>query len=254
VSARGSLDDDTATALGHQALAGCASVMLASQASRDWLLIVEYAEAVPRDALRSHGWLAQEVLVKDVDALAAALDESPFTVLRPPANLDVSDYIRACQVRGPAGEVLYLTQVKAEVPPFQLPRCMAPVDHLFIPVLSTPDRDASLRDYEALAAAQGMRFETRISVVNQAMGLPLEQRHAVGTLQLAGDSLIEIDQIGGAVPAPAGICEGTLAVVFQAAGNAPPQALRAERGPFAGLLLLPFTGSAGEHAVLAFRH
>jgi hypothetical protein len=41
-----------------------------------------------------------------------------FQVIGEQVNLDVSDNIRAMQVIGPAGEALYLTQVKAEVPTF----------------------------------------------------------------------------------------------------------------------------------------
>ena len=61
--------------------------------------------------------------------------ESPFQIIGEPANLDVSDDIRAMQVIGPAGEVLYLTEIKAVVPPFELPFARCTVDRLFIPVL-----------------------------------------------------------------------------------------------------------------------
>ena len=246
------LASDTATALGLPQLADAPAALLANRNGRSWLLVVEKPDAPPRSALTTWGWMAQEVLVSDVDGLAASLQDSPFEVLRPPADLDVSDAIRACQVEGPAGEILYLTQVNGAVPPFELPSCNAPVDHLFIPVLSTPDRDASLGLYAELAGREGMSFDTRISVVNQALGLPLDTRHPVATLQLADSTLIEIDQIEGATAAPDGICAGTACIVFMASGAAPEGAHRQRDGHFANLDLLPMSGRAGERFVLAY--
>lgn len=98
------LDDDTAWAIGLPQLAGCPSWLLANAIARQWLHIVEYPQAKPRRALHSLGWMAMEVLLDQSDALADSLSGSPFEILRPPADLDVSDDIRAFQARGPAGE------------------------------------------------------------------------------------------------------------------------------------------------------
>ncbi|EED34048.1 conserved hypothetical protein [gamma proteobacterium NOR5-3] len=251
VTRRFTLDEDSARAIGYPGLAGAAAAGLANRRGSEWLLIIEAPDATPRNPLNTHGWLAQEILVEDVDSLVASLSDSPFDVLRPPADLDVSDRIRASQVRGPAGEILYLTELKGPVPPFDLPRCDAPVDHLFIPVLSTPDREASLGDYQVLGASEGMRFDTRISVVNQELGLPLEQRHPVATLQLKGPALIEIDHISAATPAPSGLCLGTACIVLSANIDSGPGTMSPSQGPFQGLTLQPRTGSAGEHFALA---
>jgi hypothetical protein len=253
VTSRFTLDGASARAIGYPELAGTTAASLANRRGREWLLMLEASSATPRNPLSTHGWLAQEILVEDVDSLVKSLADSPFTVLRPPADLDVSDRIRASQVRGPAGEILYLTQVKGPVPPFELPHCEAAVDHLFIPVLSTPDRDASLGDYAALGANEGMRFDTRISVVNQELGLPLEQRHPVATLQLRGPALIEIDHITAATPAPAALCLGTACIVFESELNSGADAICPTRGPFAGLTLQTHRGSAGERFAFAAR-
>lgn len=247
------LDEKTALALGIPALRGAVSSLLANTQGHAWLWLVNAPGLPSRNALRTHGWLAQEILVADIDSLAANLDPAYFTVLRPPADLDVSDRIRASQVRGPAGEVLYLTQVQTPVPPFDLPVCEAPVDHLFIPVLSTPDRDESLAEYAALADAEGMRFDTRITVVNQEIGLPLETRHPVGTLQLAGQSLIEIDQIEGAEEARTDLSLGTAAIIFHADRPAPPGAVIPTEGPLRDRCLSHHMGAAGEHYSLLYQ-
>jgi hypothetical protein len=254
VTSRFTLDDASARAIGYPELAGTAAASLANHRGRQWLLMLEAPDATPRNPLSTHGWLAQEILVDNVDGLIESLADSPFTVLRPPADLDVSDRIRASQVRGPAGEILYLTQVKGPVAPFDLPLCEAEVDHLFIPVLSTPDRDASLDDYAALGASEGLRFDTRISVVNQELGLPLEQRHPVATLQLRGPALIEIDHISAATPAPSAPCLGTACIVFESEPGIGPDAICPTRGPFAGFKLETHRGRAGERFAFAAPH
>jgi hypothetical protein len=244
------LDATTAGAIGYPALAGANSWQLANASGRRWLQIIEYKDALPRDSLHSLGWMALEVLVEDVDSLAASLKGSPFELLRPPDDLDMSDKIRACQVRGPTGEVLYLTQIKGAVPPFELPSCEAPVDHLFIAVLSTPSRDQSLTQYAAIAGNTGICFETKITVLNQARGYHLDRRHPVATLQLAGRALIELDQIENTPTPEPGIHSGMASVAFEYAGKADNNVVKPTAGPFAGRSVSAQRGCAGEHFTL----
>jgi len=252
IAATGPLDPDTAAAIGCPPLAGNRSWLLRNKAGRQWLHVVESPGAPGRDSLGSFGWMALEVLVEDVDRLAASLNGSPFTLLRPPADLDVSDRIRACQARGPAGEILYLTQVKGEVPPFELPRCRAPVDHLFIPVLSTPSREWSLAQYSAIAGTKGMSFDTKITVVNQVRGFALDRRHPVATLQLAGQALIEIDQIEGTEQLTEGLYSGMACVAFACSARPEHGAARPAAGPFAGRRVTAHRGYAGERFALVY--
>lgn len=235
-------------------LGGSPAQILSNGRGREWLMQVEYAEAVPRDALASYGWMAQEILVEDVDTLAASLEvkDSPFELLRPPRDLDMSSLIRACQVRGPDGEILYLTQVNGEVPDAQLPQGAQGVDHLFIAVLSTPDSEKSLREYEQLSGNRGVRFDTRISVVNQHRGWDLERKHPIATIQLAGRSLIEIDGLADSVAAPPGICRGTASIVFRASGEISGGASVLAEGPLAGHVAVAKQGVAGERYTLLF--
>jgi hypothetical protein len=248
----GPLPADTAAATGLGELAGNRSWLLSNKAGRQWLHIVEWLDAPERDALNSFGWMAMETLVENVDQLAASLEGSPFELLRPPADLDVSDKIRACQARGPAGEILYLTQVSGEVPPFELPTCQAPVDHLFIPVLSTPSRDCSLADYSGISGNQGINFDTRITVVNQARGFELERRHPVATLQLAGQALIEIDQIADTAANDAGICSGMASIAFHCSAQADNNALPQSGAAFSNTRASAHTGTAGESFTLIY--
>lgn len=183
-------------------LANANSALLANRCGEPWLRIVEDPDSIPLEPLKHHGWLSLEVLVEDVDKLVEGLSDSPFDILRPVANLELSDNIRACQVKGPCGEVLYLTQIKGAVPPFDLPRARCFVDRLFIPVLCAPDRDSAQAFYQGFANTKGLAFDTKITVVNQAYGYELERQHPVAVMLLAGQSMIEIDEIAAAKPRP----------------------------------------------------
>lgn len=183
-------------------LAGKRYAVLGSETGFSWVRVIEDASIQSAVPFKQRGWMAMEVLVEDVDRMAEGLVDSPFEIIRPPADLDVSEDIRAMQVVGPAGEVLYLTQVKAEVPPFEIPMARCRVDHLFIPVMCCVDREAALEFYQQFPGIRSFRFETTITSVNTAFGDDLDRRHAVAAVQLAGRTMIEIDQIDAAVARP----------------------------------------------------
>jgi hypothetical protein len=249
---RFSLDATTAEALGLADAAHAPARLLTGASGRRWLLQIEAPGAAARDALATYGWMAQEVLVEDVDALAATLESTPFTLLRPPRELDVDNTIRACQALGPDGEILYLTQVNGQMPGSELPENAQGVDHLFIAVLSSPDREASIDEYAALSGGAVTKFDTRLSCVNQHRGWDLEERHPIATVQFAGRCLVEIDQIRDTEKPATGLCAGTATICIEAAGAAPPEALRPAEGPLAGYAVQPRTGIAGERIALLY--
>jgi len=191
-----------ATLWGKPGLAGSRIVTLQSDSGYPWVRIIANPDVVPARPFLELGWLALEVLVSDVDALAQRLQDSPFEIYRPPADLDVSDEIRAMQVIGPAGEVLYLTQVNGVVQPFDIPRARCPVDRLMIPVSSCLRRDEGLAVYKKLGANKSWSFAPRIASINKAHGLDVSMKHPVATVQLAGQSMVEIDQLGLAKSRP----------------------------------------------------
>lgn len=236
VIADGPLPATLAAAWGQPGWAGRRQVLMGADPadpSTHWLRLLEWPGAVAPAPMRQRGWLALEVLVRDVVALGRRLEGGPFRILGVPRPLSVSDDIWAMQVAGPAGETLYLTEVRAPVPPFELPmnaRCTA--ERLFIPVLSAPDRDAALAWYAARAGGTGLRFESRVSALSRALGLDPESRRAVATLALAGRSVIEIDEVPEH-PAPAPIAAGLpagLAMVSLHTAT-PPTGPLLEQGP-----------------------
>lgn len=203
VSGLETLHPELASHLALDDLAGMRVAWIATGAA-PWLRVVEAPSAVTQPPMQLHGWLSLEVLVADVDTLAASLPDN-WRMLRPPADLDVSPDIRACQVLGPSGELYYFTQVRADVPPFELPQTSLPVDRPFIVVLSTPDRDRTQAAWEALAGRDAWAFDTRITVLNHALNRPLESRYPVAVLQFRDRCLIEIDEVAPASPRKPGV-------------------------------------------------
>lgn len=254
VLASDTLSDALAAQWGCPGLAGARYWLLGNVLGRPWLRLVEDEAAEPTPPLTRAGWMALEILVEDVDALAAALEHSPFEVLRPAANLELSEFIRAVQVQGPCGELLYLTRIAAEVPPFQLPQARCAVDHLFIPVLASSNRAVSLAAYESLANHRGLSFDTKVTVINQLRGLPLEQQHPLATLQLADNTLIEIDQLDALSAAPANKSSlgGGIAMVTFFIDNLPEniEAHRHDCAPYHGRRSCTVTGYDGERIEL----
>lgn len=169
--------------------------VLAAANGHAWLRIVEDKQCQPTKPLKTHGWMALEVNVANVDVIRKEIDTTVFKVIGEPAYLQISDAIKAMQVIGPCDEVSYITQIDKPVPPFGLPMTTARTGSLFIPVLCTPNRDASLAFYESLNQVTGLKFNTKVTVLNNAWGHDIEHQYPVATIQLGGQCLFEIDQV-----------------------------------------------------------
>lgn len=199
-SGHGGVEAAQAQAWRRPGLAGCRMTWLAAAGSAPLLRLIELPGSAPRPTRLCHGWLALEILVRDVDDLGLRLQDSAFEIIGAPADLAVSPAIRAMQVIGPAGEMLYLTQVKRAVPPFDLPLSadLPPgqdLGALFIGVMSVAAREAAIAACAAMAPKATLRFDTRVTVLSRALQRPLDHPWPVATLQWAGSSLFEIDEV-----------------------------------------------------------
>jgi hypothetical protein len=144
-------------------------------------------------ALTTHGWNCSEIVVRDVDALASELEDSPFRVIGPPASLQRFPMIRAMQVIGPVGECLYLTQIGAGSG-LRLPRAQSFVGRVFIVVAGGADLPALFRTYERFGNEFDPPVATRVRVISLANGLPPETDHRHGLVKLRDGTLIELDE------------------------------------------------------------
>jgi len=162
---------------------------------------VEHPQALGYRAFSSHGWNAAELMVEDVDGMASALADSPFRIVGPPADLVFCTDIRAMQIVGPAGELLYLTQFKKPVPGLDVPLPRCAVDRVFIVILG----GASLAGMQAFyqqefAVPEAAPMESRVVAMAELFGMDREHRFRIAALPLAGQSLIEIDEMPAAAP------------------------------------------------------
>lgn len=253
VAARRVLDSAMADVLGLADLAGQPMVWLANSAGERILRVIEDPQAQVGEPMHRHGWLSLEVLVADVDALADEL-RAPFRILGAPANLELSDAIRASQVLGPCGEMLYLTSVKEPVPPFDLPMTDARLSHTFISVMTTPSRAATQAAWAALSGETGWAFDTKITVLNRAFGRDLAGRYPVAVVPLPGQCMVEIDEVIRAHPEAPGRRAGQHSVALRLPRQ--PQGLEAAGWRVVGehrhgaLRHTGLTGPAGEHVQL----
>ncbi len=202
---RGAVSPEQARLWGKPQLEGSPVVTLQSESGNPWLRLIGITGVLPAQPFKELGWMALEVLVEDASALWQRLQGSPFEVYRGPTD---SGNARGMQVVGPAGEVLYLTEVREPEAPFNISPAQAPVDRLFTPVTACLRRDEALSVYSKLGAQRTWRFDTTLGSVNRAHGLDASLKHPVGTVQLAGRSMVEINQLGVAKSRPPG--EGKL--------------------------------------------
>jgi catechol 2,3-dioxygenase-like lactoylglutathione lyase family enzyme len=237
------------------AAAGAQEVLLQPASGVDfWVRLVETPEVSGYRPLTTYGWNAAEYMVQDVDQLANSLANSPFEMIGEPADLSFSDAIRACQVKGPANEILYLTQFKRPLPEFDVPPALSSVDRVFIGILGGPDLEALKHFYaEQFGVPDSPNLDVVVSVMSDALGLPSDTLHAICALPLGGKCFIEADQCPPTATerprVPGHLPPGTAMLSFEVpATSLPRTALRhSERSPLmGGAASAVLTGAGGE--------
>ncbi|MBO6505887.1 MAG: hypothetical protein JJ850_02400 [Kordiimonadaceae bacterium] len=190
------VSEELASSWGASAMAGQPCFVLASSSGTPvYLRIVQNPDMPNYTPLRTFGWNAIEICVADVDALYARLQSSPFKIIGPPAELEFSSIIYPMQAVGPEGEVLFLNEVRDNLPNFDLPKAGAWVDHVFIMVLAAPDRQKALEFYtQKLGWGAGDSYSLTYKVINQAFGFG--EDHKTDLTMTCVDRLVnnEIDQ------------------------------------------------------------
>ena len=142
------------------------------------------------------GWNAFEVIVDDIDKLDATLKSSPFKIIGEPHSLGGTfASIKAMQVMGPAGEVLYLTTETGDRQKSNLPIPKAQVDRPFIFILAGSDVGV-LRDFYANTFAMKTfpNFDGALLPAAKAMGLPADHAFPLTLVRAAErGNTIELD-------------------------------------------------------------
>lgn len=196
VAAHGKVEHDLASAWAAPAMTGRPYTLMqpASKAN----IYLRFVQVDPMDGyvpMKTFGWNAIEILVKDPDELAQRLGQpgSPFEIIGPPRPLGAGSPIRAMQVVGPAKEVLYLTRIppRAEDPGAS---AQTFVDRPFILILGGPQLDA-LRDFygTTFGAKVSPPTQARMTVLNKAHGFDIETTHPMSVARVSAQYSIELD-------------------------------------------------------------
>lgn len=146
--------------------------------------------------LTSYGWGAIEICNQDTLAVNARMENSPFEIVGPPKELDGLPAIFPMQVKGPDGEIVYLTEIRDNLPMYDLPRAQSLIDCLFILVMACRDIGQTGAFLEKnLAVTAGREMEIIITMLNGAFDLPMDTKHKLATLKHKRDVFLEIDAL-----------------------------------------------------------
>jgi catechol 2,3-dioxygenase-like lactoylglutathione lyase family enzyme len=221
IEERGELDADLASSWGTPGAAGRPFAVLRPASGRDvFLRFVEnriHPDYVP---LRTYGWAAIEICVQDVLEANERMLQSPFEIIGPPREIDGLPAIYPMQLKGPDGEIVYLTQIRDDLPAFDLPRAEALIDRLFILVIGCSDMNASLDWFAEHAGLEVGRRKMEIvyTMLANAFGLPVDDLHVISTMVHGRDVFLEMDQYPAQATSrpgfenelPQGVAVGTL--------------------------------------------
>jgi hypothetical protein len=197
VAGRGHIDAGLAALWGAPAVSGKPFLLLKPPAGEECVFRFIEAETdssyVP---FSTFGWNAAEIMVENVDALAETLGDSPFEIVGEPQNLSFTDDIRAMQILGPGKELLYLTEFKKRVPGFDTPDARCPVDRVFIVILGGPSMPGLQSFFgDAFGVPGADPVESRVKGMSAAFGNSPEHKYPIAALPLAGQTLIEVDEM-----------------------------------------------------------
>jgi len=245
--AKGYVSAAQARVWGAEAMAGRAmAVLVATSGEPPYLRLIEGAPPTGYAPMRTFGWNAVEILVRDPYVLADELAGSPFRVVVAPRPLPFDPRLHAMQVVGPGDELLYLTQLPENNPPLGLRAARERVDRPFIAILGGPELDPMLEFYRrSFGNATVPGVPTVIRIVNETFALPAESLTPLGIVRLAPGFLLELD---GCPPAaaprprlPGELPPGLALVSFEVASRDWPKlAWRGE--PPTALFELPYDG------------
>jgi hypothetical protein len=250
VESEGSVPVALARLWGAPASVNCRYALLyPPSGARTWLRLIE-TRAIAPAALTTQGWSAIEMAVEDVDLAASRLDPAAFRVIGPPRFLSAWNTLRAMQIVGPGESVFYFTQILQDTPPFELPMGAVGIDRIYMAGIGAGDLDGARGFYEERFAVRRLTdHAVPIAIINRAHDLPAETKHRLSTLQLAGRSLLEIDQFPSAAKprrAPPGdLPPGIAIATFECARD---EGERMAFPPYGGAKVSVLRGVAGELA------
>lgn len=255
----GTVDAELAQRWGAPACAGRRTVVLQPVSGEEvYVRLVATASERGWAPLKTYGWNAAELHVRDVHGLAEKLADSPFEIIGGPRDLMEDGTAIALQVRGPSDEILYLTELHGDDIHARYGRAAAPVDRIFIVVLGNHDQRAAMDFYNPFSNGVVDSGGFPIHVLAEAHGLdPVTTEFRIGSVAMKGRFRIELDDYpASAVPrltAPGDLPPGMAMVSFlvdDLTSFAYPERVRIasmpDAVPYHGRRTARFNGPSGE--------
>ena len=192
----GTVDQDLADSWGAPQSEGARyKVLQPASGAPVYLRFVEQDAPTDYQPLRTYGWAAIEICTQDTLAVNTRMAQSPFEIIGPPKQLDGMPAIFPMQVKGPDQEIVYLTEIRDNMPEYDLPRAGSLIDKLFILVMACPDMEAEGAWLEEhLKISKGRTLAINYTMINKAFGLPDGTQHKLATLKHERDVFLEIDE------------------------------------------------------------
>jgi hypothetical protein len=198
VVGRGRISEGVANLWGCEGVADSRYILLSPEAGNECVFrfIESPSGSDPYIPFSTYGWNAAEIMVQNVDAMADRLANSPFKIIGAPANLSFTDDIRAMQILGPGRELLYLTEFKKPIPGLDTPVARCAVDRVFIVILGGPSMHGLQSFYaENFSVPGAPAVDSRVKGMSAAFGNSPEHKYPIAALPLAGQTLIEVDEM-----------------------------------------------------------
>jgi hypothetical protein len=197
-SDRGTVSEELADYWAADEMAGLNyAIMQPANDAPVYIRFVEDPSAAGYRPMTSYGWNATELLVRDTDAVAARLADSPFTIVGAPKDLwPAPDAPRAMQATGPGGELLYLTTNAQASAALGLDDGMPLVERAFIMVAGGPSMSELTNFY---GGTLGLRVDPpsffKITMISKANNLDIETVYPLTIAYTAPGNLIELDEL-----------------------------------------------------------
>jgi hypothetical protein len=159
-----------------------------------YLRLIE--QDIPHDfkPTTTFGWGSYEITVQDVMNWPAKLKGSGFRIIGEPKEIPSMPFFVAMQMLGRGDEMIYLNETRMSTPNTDLPPAHSPVDHMFIVILATPDREKTVKWYvEKLHLDEADTFTLEYTMINQAFDLPSGTTSALTMLQKGRLPIVEVD-------------------------------------------------------------
>jgi catechol 2,3-dioxygenase-like lactoylglutathione lyase family enzyme len=199
----GVLAADLAASWGAPNSAGKRYVVMQPKSGAEiYLRFIEDSIHPDYEPLKTYGWAAIEICVEDVLKVNERMLESPFKIIGPPRELDGMPAIFPMQVQGPDGEIVYLTQIRDDLPMYDLPRATSLIDRQFIHVCAVSDLAGTLNwCQDKLGLSFGRDMAIVYTMLANAFEVPYENKFTIATLTHDRDVFFEFDQMPAAASA-----------------------------------------------------